>query len=441
MIASMQVLGIIAVMMLTMNDSRITSIAQIREFTKVARVIEFKGESKKEKYAWADEVLVRFRYFSLRKKDKSNIRKYLAQMTGYSDAQITRLILKKKRFGKVFLAGTRRHSFPKTYTPDDIALLIKTDSAHDRLSGPATRRIFKREYEIFGNKEYIRLKDISSSHIYNLRGRKQYVSNIKFFVKTKPCKMSIGERRKPDNQGRLGYLRVDTVHQGDLDKEKGVYHINIVDEVSQWEIVGCVEKISEHYLELLLLDLISQFPFKIFNFHSDNGSEYINQVVARLLNKLLIKQTKSRPRHSGDNGLVEAKNGAIVRKHMGYIHIPQRHACEVSEFYKKYLNAYLNYHRPCGYATEIVSEKGKIKKVYGTYMTPYEKLRAIENAGQYLKEGISFEALDKVAHEKSDNEFATLMQKEKVELFNKFKQSKLQMPMTYTSFISGSYVD
>lgn len=441
MIAGMQVMSIIVVMMLTMNDSHITSIAQIREFTKVARVIEFKGKSKKEKYEWVDEVIVRFRYFSLRKKDKSNIKKYLAQMTGYSDAQITRLISKKKKLGKVFLSETKRHSFPKTYTPEDVALLIKTDNAHDRLSGPATKRIFKREFEIFGNKEYIRLKDISSSHIYNLRSRRQYISSIKFFVKTKPCKVSIGERRKPDNRGGLGYLRVDTVHQGDLDKEKGVYHINIVDEISQWEIVGCIEKISEYCLEPLLLELISQFPFKIFNFHSDNGSEYINQVVARLLNKLLIKQTKSRPRHSGDNGLVETKNGAIVRKHMGYIHIPQRHAHEINEFYKKYLNVYLNYHRPCGFPTEVVSDKGKIKKVYEIYATPYEKLKSVENAKRYLKENIAFEDLDKIADEKSDNEFAALMQKEKVELFNKFNRSKLQLPMTYVSFISGSYVD
>lgn len=351
------------------------------------------------------------------------------------------MVSEKKKFGKVFVSEIKRHSFPKTYIPEDVALLIKTDKAHERLSGPATKRIFVREYEIFGNKEYGRLRDISSSHIYNLRGRKQYISNAKFFVKTKPRKIGIGERRKPDNQGQPGYLRVDTAHQGDLDKEKGVYHINIVDEVSQWETVGCIEKISEYYLEPLLLDLISQFPFKIFNFHSDNGSEYINQMVARLLNKLLIRQTKSRPRHSNDNGLAETKNGAVIRKHMGYIHIPQRYAHEINEFYQKYFNVYLNYHRPCGYATEIVSDKGKIKKVYKIYATPYEKLKSVENAKQYLKEDVSFEDLDKIAHEKSDNEFAVLMQKEKDNLFNKFNRSKLQLPMTYTSFISGSYVD
>lgn len=420
-----------------MNDSHITSIAQVREFSKVARVIEFKGESRKEKYEWIGEVLIRFRYFSLRKKDKSYIKEYLMRITGYSDPQITRLIARKKKTGKVFLNETRRYSFPKIYTPNDVALLIKTDTAHERLSGPATKRIFAREYEVFGNKEYARLKDISSSHIYNLRNRRQYISNVKFFVKTKACKVSIGERRKPDNQGKPGYLRVDTVHQGDLDKEKGVYHINIVDEIVQWEVVGCVEKISEYYLKPLL----EQFPFKIFNFHSDNGSEYINRVVARLLNKLLIDQTKSRPSHSGDNGLAETKNGAIIRKHMGYIHIPQRYANKINEFYQKYFNVYLNYHRPCGYATDVINEKGKIRKIYKSYMTPCEKLKSIENANQYLKDGVTLEILDNIANEKSDNEFAALMQKEKGELFNKFKQSKLRSSMTSVSFISGSYVD
>jgi hypothetical protein len=102
---------------------------------------------------------------------------------------------------------------------------------------------------------------------------------------------------------------------------KGVYHINAVDEVTQWEIVGSVEQISEAFLLPMLKEMLAQFPFRIRGFHSDNGSEYINHLVAELLGKLLIEQTKSRPRHSNDNGLAESKNGAVVRKHMGaYAH-------------------------------------------------------------------------------------------------------------------------
>ena len=434
-------------MTLIMNDSHLVSVSQIREFLKVTKDIEFQGAKKNEKYEWINNVLVRFKYLSLKKKDKSIVKNYLIQMTGYSDAQITRLIKKKRKFGKVFFDKTSRHKFPRIYTPEDVGLLIKTDQSHDRLSGPATKRILKREFTIFKKPEFERLNNISVAHIYNLRDTRQYCSNAKFFVKTKATKVAIGERRKPDPGGEPGYLRVDSVHQGDSDKEKGVYHINLVDEITQWEIVGAVEKISERYLEKLLEDLIDQFPFVIRGFHSDNGGEFINKVVAKLLNKLLIQQTKSRSRHCNDNALVEGKNGSVIRKHMGYIHIPQRHANLIIRFYKDYLNVYLNYHRPCGFATLTIDKKGKQKKVYKTYLTPYEKLRSLKEADKYLKPGINFEMLDKTAYQKSDNEFAALMQKAKDELFknfknpNNFKGQKLQLPMTYTTFISGSYVD
>lgn len=64
--------------------------------------------------------------------------------------------------------------------------------------------------------------------------------------------------------------------------------------------------------------MLNQFPFGICGFHSDNGSEYINKQVADMLNRMLVKLTKSRPRHCGDNGLAESKNGAVIRKHLGY---------------------------------------------------------------------------------------------------------------------------
>ncbi len=416
------------------------SIAQVKEFIKVSKDIKFQGAKRKDKYEWIETVLLRFRYFTLRKKEKSILKEYVLKMTGFSDAQLTRLIARKKKWGRITAHETKRHRFSRIYTPEDIACLIKTDEAHNRLSGPATKRILEREYGVFHKEEYRRISEISSAHIYNLRGTRQYTSHAKFFVKTRPSPVNIGERRRPDPQGQPGFLRVDTVHQGDRDKEKGVYYINIVDEVTQWEIVGCVEKISEYYLKPLLEDIIEQLPFRILNFHSDNGSEYINKIVAALLNKLLICQTKSRARHCNDNALAEGKNGSIVRKHMGYMHIPQRYAPEINQFCKEHFNVYLNYHRPCGFATVIADAKGKQKKVYKDYETPYERLQSLDHAEQYLKEGIAFDMLDRIAYEKSDNECAALMQKAKDSLFKNFNQ-RLQFPTTFVHFISGSYVD
>ncbi len=191
--------------------------------------------------------------------------------------------------------------------------------------------------------------------------------------------------------------------------------------MTQWEIVGCVEGISEYFLSPLLEALLKQFPFRVIEFHSDNGSEYINYVVAKLLNKLTIDQTKSRPRKSNDNALVEGKNGSVIRKHMGYAYIPRRHAKAINNFYQMHFNAYVNFHRPCGYATIIVDEKGKERKIYNLYETPYEHFKKIPHAEIYLKDDITFEKLDQAATATSDLDCATMMQRAKQNLFKSFR--------------------
>ena len=221
----------------------------------------------------------------------------------------------------------------------------------------------------------------------------------------------------PGAHGRPGYLRVDTVHQGDQNGVKGVYHINAVDEVTQWQVVACVPQISEAWLLPALIFMLRQFPFRIRGFHSDNGSEFINHRVKDLLEKLLIEQTKSRPRRSNDNGLVEAKNGAVIRKHMGYWHIAAGHAERVQQFYEQHLNDYLNFHRPCGQAEVVTDAKGKQRRIYQVYATPWEVFRKLPKARTYLRSGQTLGALRKKASLESDTDSARRMQEAKRELF------------------------
>lgn len=409
-------------MTLHMNDEAMVTLQQLEAFTRASSTTIFVGAARKEKYEWIEKILTRFFYFTLRKRDKAMVKKYLMRMTGYSDAQVVRLIRKKKttRHVRVTPSSTRA-TFPTTYTPADVARLVEVDNAHERLSGKATKRLFARAYTLFHDERFVRLQAISVSHLYNLRGRRQYRSQVSFFTKTRPTTIPIGERRKPFPEGKPGYIRVDSVHQGDQDKKKGVYHINLVDEVTQWEIVGCVEGLSEYFLAPLLAALIGQFPFRIVGFHSDNGSEYINYVVAKLLNKLSIDQTRSRPRHSNDNALVESKNGSVIRKHMGYAHIAREHAATINQFYETYFNPYVNFHRPSGYATTVVDAKGKEKKIYHVYETPYAYLKTIPYAASYLKESVTLTELDRIAHSTDDLTCAMMMQKAKRELFKSFR--------------------
>jgi hypothetical protein len=186
------------------------------------------------------------------------------------------------------------------------------------------------------------------------------------------------------------------VHQGDSADRKGVYHINAVDEVTQWEIAAAVPRISEAYLEPVLKAILAQFPFVIHGFHSDNGSEFINQTVAKLLNKLMIQQTKSRPRHSNDNGLVESKNGAVIRKHIGWGYIDASQADRIQQFYAAHLNPYLNYHRPCAQADVEIDAKGRKRRRYRRYQTPLETLLALPNPQQYLRPGLTVATLKRI---------------------------------------------
>jgi hypothetical protein len=409
-------------MTIRMSDKNLVTIEQLELFTSATRFVVFVGAKRKEKYQWVDQLLVRFFYFTQRKRNKMTVRKFIMKMTGYSDAQVTRLIRKKKKTRHVIATpSSSRSSFPTTYTTTDVARLIEMDNAHGRMSGHATKKLFVRAHTIFHDERFVRLKDISVSHLYNLRGRRQYLSEATTWTKTNPTFIPIGERRKPYPEGKPGYIRVDSVHQGDQDKEKGVYHINLVDEVTQMEFIGCVEGIGEAFLVPLLEDLLFQFPFYIIEFHSDNGSEYINYVVSQLLNKLSINQTKSRPRKCNDNALVEGKNGSVIRKHMGHVHIPRHHATSINDFYQSCFNTYVNYHRPSGYATTIIDKRGKEKKIYDLYETPYEHFKNLPDAESYLKTGTTFAELDRIANAMSDLDYATMMQKAKLELFKTFR--------------------
>lgn len=412
-------------MTITMDDAQIKTLEQIRLVLKSAKELAFKGTTRKERYGWIEEVLARFDYFSLGKKAKGLVKTYLERMSGVSRAQMTRLVSKKFREGAIKPSWGGSNRFAAKYMLRDHELLAQTDNVHGRMSGPATRRILERLYKIYGDKRFERLSGISSAHIYNLRGSRTYKLRAQTFAKTKSVSVSIGIRRKPEPQGRPGYIRVDTVHQGDFNGEKGVYHINMVDAVLQWEIVLCVEAISEDHLTPILEIALGLFPFRIVNFHSDNGSEYINAVVAKLLNKLLIEQTKSRSNRTNDNALVEGKNGSVIRKHMGHWRIEQKHAPAINAFYHEYFNPYLNFHRPCGFATVTVDAKGRRRKKYRTCQTPYERFKALDKAEQYLREGLTFKALDAIAAQQTDNESAELMQAARTRMFKKIESERL----------------
>lgn len=408
-------------MVIDMNDASLTTLAQLREFLAgTADVVLTSPADDATRYRFMAGVLRRFDYPALARPDKGLLRRYLARTTGYSRAQLTRLIRQHEQYGDL----AQRYAAPKAgfrrrYTDADVALLAEVDSLHGTLSGPATRVLLERALHLYGDQRFARLAAISVAHLYNLRQLTAYQHQRRHWTKTRPTPVRIGLRKPPQPDGRPGFIRIDSVHQGDQDGLKGLYHLNTVDCVTQWQLLATTERISEAYLLPALQTLLDGFPFQILGFHADNGSEYINHTVAKLLNKLKIELTRSRPRHSNDNALVETKNGAVVRKHLGYAHLPQRFATEVNAFCAEHLNPYLNFHRPCFFAVDELDAQGKIRKRYppDQIMTPWDRLRSIPDVATALKPGVTLDTLQHQANQMSDNEAAQRLNTARTRLF------------------------
>ena len=194
--------------------------------------------------------------------------------------------------------------------------------------------------------------------------------------------------------------------------------------MTQWEIVAATPQISESSLLPVLEAMPAQFPFAIRGFHSDNGSEFINYNVARMLEKLHIEQTKSRAHHTGDNGLVECKNGAVIRKHIGFGHIEAKHAETMDQFHRQHLNPYVNFHRPCAVPSVITEANGKRRRVYLRWATPFELFRESRDCENRLRPGVTLQQLERFAQAQSDTEAARDMQTAKRKLLQNLQRTQ-----------------
>jgi transposase InsO family protein len=405
-------------MIVNLKTQQLSSLEQVRSFMAGTEAVPFTTQRHQDRYQWVAQSLKQFGYARLRRAERGLILRFLGKVTGYSRAQITRLISQWRLRGRLAdRRGAPAVPFAKRYGAIELRLLAQFDSLHGTLSGPATKKLAERAFTVYQQPQYQTLAGISVAHLYNLRRSNGYRRlNGPVFQHTRPTAIPIGQRRKPNPDGRPGYLRVDSVHQGDFNGVKGVYLINAVDEVTQYEFVGALAHISELFILPMLASMIDFFPFVIRGFHTDNGSEYVNRLVAKLLNKLHIEFTKSRSRHSNDNALAESKNASVVRKHLGYAHIPSHHAQAVNAFTAELLTPYLNFHRPCFFARTRINQKGRIEKFYRyeDMMTPYDKLKSLPQAHTFLKPALSM----------TDNEAVERVNNARTQLFEKIRLAK-----------------
>jgi len=417
----------------TMYSSPPKSLTQVENFLKLENC-KFESSNKKDVYKFIRQTVWNIKYKNLSKTNKGLVLKYLSKLLGYSHIQIKRLVRKVVEGNLPDPKTTKnKKSFQKIYTNADIKLSAEFDNVANYPNGNALIASFVRMFVEYKDPRFERLSKISNGHIYNLRKTRIYQNITLKFKHTKSVSENlIGIREKPFPDNKPGYIRVDSVHGGEKDGEKGVFYINLVDEVTQGEIVVCVRGISERYLSEVWDEILVSFPFGIINFHSDNGGEFINKIVAKILQTLNIRQTKSRPRHSNDNGLVETKNGWIIRKHFGYMYVHEECAPIINSFLDKYFNRFLNFHRPCAFPKTVQLGNGKVKIVYNKedYKTPYCKLKEIDPEGKYLRAGVTYDMLDKIEKEYSDFDYLKIMKEAQLKMLREIRQKTNEKMLT-----------
>ncbi|GAB4360101.1 MAG: hypothetical protein Kow0060_15090 [Methylohalobius crimeensis] len=210
-------------MIVTLHTQGLKTLAQVQAFVSSNEAISFTLTDRAAAYGWMTDTLKQFHYGRCTRADKGVLRQYLRKVTGFS-----------------------------------------------------------RALKVHGDARFERLASISNGHLYNLRQHTTYQTKRGSFDKTRPTKVNIGERRKPAPDGCPGYLRVDSVHQGDLDGIKGVYLINAVDEVTQFQAVFAVERISEAYLLPVLEAMTDTFPFVLrLGVHQSPGGETTGEIAYR----------------------------------------------------------------------------------------------------------------------------------------------------------------
>ena len=265
---------------MTLQTERLRTVEQIRGFLDGNGEVDFRPLDRDEAYGFVRRTLVRLDYDALGRAGKGTVREFLGKATGLSRAQVTRLIGQYQATGRVEdrRAENSGRSFQRVYTPADIRLLAEADEIGGQLCGPAACEVLRRQYEVFGEARFERLSRLSPSHLYNLRRSKTYRARRTTVDHTRPTAVRIGERRRPDPGGKPGYLRVDTVHQGDRNGVKGVYDINLYrpdrlrSAVTQFEHVGAVAGIAETFLVPVLEEMLVTLPFVVVGFHADNAS-------------------------------------------------------------------------------------------------------------------------------------------------------------------------
>lgn len=218
------------------TPEQIRSLEQVRDVVSGLVALKLPPRQDDElRYRWIDTALQGMQYRELARSERGLVLNYLQRLTGYSRAQVNRLVARWMS-GQALAKqhGRPEHAFERRYQAADIALLAEADGALGRLPGAATVSVLRRQRDQFGDGRLASLASISVSQLYLLRRSPEYLAAaVPSDDLVPPHHLPVGVRRTPQPDLAPGHLRVESVDEGDV---PGSWQVCVVDVATRWRV-------------------------------------------------------------------------------------------------------------------------------------------------------------------------------------------------------------
>lgn len=189
-------------------------------------------------------------------------------------------------------------------------------------------------------------------------------------------KQSIQVRTFADwDDARPGFFEVDLVaFCGDSVRDDFVNGLNLTDVSSGWVGLDAVMGKASSRVNPAIDSVRKRLPFTLLGIDSDNGSEFINQLLKRYCEQYEITFTRSRPYKKNDNCYVEQKNYTVMRRFLGYARFDTDVQLNLVKQILKLVEVYVNFFQPIMKLVEKQRVGAKVKKHYDVARTPYQRV-------------------------------------------------------------------
>lgn len=322
---------------------------------------------------------LKHRYKKATKKEKAKILDEFTILSGYNRKYASRLLTGRtqKELGNTVPASCRR-----IYNEAVKEALIVVWEASDRICSKRLKAILPDFVEAMERHGHIKLDPelrhrlllVSASTIDRLLAdiRQKAGSRRKYHRKPKKVSKQVPVRTFADEiESAPGYLEIDFVVHGGGSMAGSLIHTLVATDLSSgW--IECIPLLArEQSLVVEALEILRrQLPFPMLRIDSDNDSAFINDTLLSYCRKQNIEFTRSRPFHSNDQAWIEQKNGAVVRRFVGYERYSGVVAGQVMANLYQNIRLYVNYYQPSFKLRKKERDGSKVKRTYYKPLTP-----------------------------------------------------------------------